>query len=121
LELLPPQCEKNVEESKDVERVNRTVERFASEERVRVEDEEWDEDTGGVSLELNVDFDVEPTRDALARWFQSFQFKEVASVFHAHVSVDRDGQETAHLFAREKRKKYGGAKSSCSSSSSSSS
>jgi phosphatidylinositol glycan class B len=60
-------------------------------------------------------------RDALARWFQSFQFKEVASVFHAHVSVDRDGQETAHLFAREKRKKYGGAKSSCSSSSSSSS
>lgn len=58
-------------------------------------------------------------RDALARWFQSFQFKEVASVFHAHVSVDRDGQETAHLFARKKRKKYGGAKSSCSSSSSS--
>jgi len=61
-------------------------------------------------------------RDALARWFQSFQFEEVASVFHAHVSVDRDGQETAHLFARKKRKKYGDTtKSSCSSSSSSSS
>jgi phosphatidylinositol glycan class B len=59
-------------------------------------------------------------RDALARWFQSFQFEEVASVFHAHVSVDRDGQETAHLFARKKRMKYGDTtKSSCSSSSSS--
>ena len=71
----------NVEESKDVERVNRTVERFASEERVRVEDEEWDEDTGGVSLELNVDFDaIEELESALNeatsgrvdfKWFDS--------------------------------------------------
>ena len=48
----------NVEESKDVERVNRTVQRFVNEERVQVEDKEWDEDTGGVSLELKVDFDA---------------------------------------------------------------
>jgi len=57
----------NVEASSDVERVKRTVERFANEDRVRVEEEEWDEDTGGVSLELSVDFDaIEELESALA-------------------------------------------------------
>ena len=42
-------------------------------------------------------------RDILWNWFQSFQFEEIANEFHAHLSVDRPGQERAHFFARRKK------------------
>ena len=42
-------------------------------------------------------------RDILWNWFQSFHFEEIANEFHAHLSVDRPGQERAHFFARRKK------------------
>ena len=42
-------------------------------------------------------------RDILRVWFRDFEFAQIADEFHAHVPVDRQGQERAYLFAREKR------------------
>ena len=61
-------------------------------------------------------------RDILWNWFQSFQFEEIANEFHAHLSVDRPGQERAHFFARRKKTSRnttggGGRRSECASSS----
>ena len=41
-------------------------------------------------------------RDILRFWFRAFGFAQIADEFHAHVPVDRVGQERAYLFARER-------------------
>ena len=42
-------------------------------------------------------------RDEIIDWLKAFHFKEIANEFHAHFSVDREGQSRAYLFAREIR------------------
>ena len=44
-------------------------------------------------------------RDILRVWFRAFAFAQLADEFHAHVPVDREGQERAYFFAREKKKR----------------